>query len=78
MPKIILCTEGVYYAPVVRDTYYSWSYCIDPETYGANKGKFFTEETSEYHPSNLNNFPDKKNIFRYTTSSKELQKKLGV
>ena len=23
-------------------------------------------------------FPDKKNIFRYTTSSKELQKKLGV
>ena len=23
-------------------------------------------------------FPDKKNVFRYTTSSKELQKKLGV
>tara|TARA_B100000287_G_scaffold432696_1_gene492584 strand:- start:325 stop:1257 length:933 start_codon:yes stop_codon:yes gene_type:complete len=60
LPKILLCVEGVYYAPIVRDTFYSWSYCRDPETYGATKSKFFTEETSEYHPSNINNFSDKK------------------
>jgi len=59
-PKIMLCAKGVYYAPVVRDTYYAWSYCIDPEKFGATKNKFFAEESSEYHPSNINNFPDKK------------------
>ena len=60
LPKIMLCTDGVYYAPVVRDTFYTWSYCIDPESFGASKNKFFTEESSEYHPSNIHNFPDKK------------------
>ncbi len=79
LPKIILCTEGVYYAPVVRDTYYSWSYCIDPETYGANKGKFFTEETSEYHPSNINNFPDKKKFMDdWIVTSAKLHKSMEV
>ena len=51
---------GVYYAPIVRDTYYYWSYSIDPEFFGASKNKFFSEEESEYHPYNINNFPDKK------------------
>ena len=60
LPKIMLCVEGVYYAPVVRDTFYTWSYCIDPESFGASKNKFFTEESSEYHPSNIHNFPNKK------------------
>ena len=62
LPKIMLCADGVYYAPVVRDTFYTWSYCIDPESFGASKNKFFTEESSEYHPSNIHNFPDKKNF----------------
>ena len=79
LPKILLCNEGVYYAPVVRDTYYSWSYCIDPETYGANKGKFFTEETSEYHPSNINNFPDKKKFMDdWIVTSAKLHKSMEV
>jgi hypothetical protein len=77
LPKILLCNEGVYYAPVVRDTYYSWSYCIDPETYGASKGKFFTEETSEYHPSNINNFPNKKKFMNdWIVTSAKLHKSM--
>ena len=60
MPRIMIGFSGVYYAPVVRDTYYAWSYLIDPEFFGASKNKFFTEETSEYYPSNINNYPDKK------------------
>ena len=51
---------GTYYAPVVRDTYYSWGYSIDPEFFGASKNKFFSEEESEYHPYNINRFSDKK------------------
>ena len=60
VPKIMIGFSSVYYAPVVRDTYYAWSYLIDPEFFGASKNKFFTEETSEYYPSNINNYPDKK------------------
>ena len=60
VPRIMLSFRGVYYAPVVRDTYYAWGYTIDPEFFGASKNKFFTEETSEYYPSNINNYPDKK------------------
>ena len=62
LPKIMLCGSGIYYAPVVKDTYYGWSYCIDPESFGATKNKFIAEESSEYHPSNIHNFPDKKNF----------------
>ena len=59
IPKIMLCAGGIYYAPVVRDTYYRWSYCIDPKKLGATDAKFFTEETSEYHPANINNYPER-------------------
>ena len=60
VPKIMLSFGAAYYAPVVRDTYYSWGYSIDPEFFGASKNKFFSEEESEYHPYNINRFPDKK------------------
>ena len=60
VPKIMLGLVGYYYAPVVRDTFYAWTYSIDPEFFGASKNKFFSEERSEYHPYNINNFPDKK------------------
>ena len=59
-PKILLCATGIYYAPVVRDTYYRWGYCINPEKFGASRNEFFTEDSSEYHPANINNYPDKK------------------
>ena len=35
-------------------------WCINPETNGASKTQFTTEESSEYHPQNINKFPDKK------------------
>ena len=60
IPRIMLGCGGTYYAPVVRDTLYTWGHSIDPEYYGASKNKFFTEETSEYYPANISNFPDKK------------------
>jgi hypothetical protein len=60
VPAIMLCGGGAYFAPVVRDTLFTWSYCIDPEVFGASKNKFTTEDTSEYHPANINQYPDKK------------------
>ena len=35
-------------------------FCINPELNGASKTKFTTEETSEYHPANIHQYPDKK------------------
>ena len=36
------------------------TWCINPETNGASKTQFTTEDSSEYHPQNINKFPDKK------------------
>ena len=60
VPKIMLCGGGGYFAPVVEDTLFSWDHCIDPEVFGASKNKFTTEDSSEYHPTNINRYPDKK------------------
>ena len=60
VPKIMLCGGGGYFAPVVEDTLFSWEHCIDPEVFGASKNKFTTEDSSEYHPTNINRYPDKK------------------
>jgi|TARA_B110000438_G_scaffold267610_1_gene282567 hypothetical protein len=60
IPKIEICADGSYFAPVVRDTLFTWNYCIDPEVFGASKNKFTKENSSEYHPANINQYPDKK------------------
>ena len=60
VPKIMLDALGVYFAPSVTDAMLGWDYSIDPEVFGASKNKFTTEDTSEYHPANINQYPDKK------------------
>ena len=60
VPKIMLGAGGAYFAPVVSDSLFTWGYSIDPEVFGASKNKFTTEDTSEYHPANINRYPDKK------------------
>ena len=60
LPPIMLCSSHNYFAPVVRDTLYGVTYCMNPERIGGPKNKFFTEETSEYYPPNINNFPKHK------------------
>ena len=60
VPKIMLDALGVYFAPSVTDAMLGWDYSIDPEVFGASKNKFTTEDTSEYHPANINRYPDKK------------------
>ena len=59
-PAIALCSEHFFYAPTVSETLLLYSHCLNPETHGASKNKFTSEESSEYHPQNINNYPDKK------------------
>ena len=60
VPRIVLCAYTYFYAPSITDTVLTTEYCINPETNGASKNKFTSEEASEYHPQNINKFPDKK------------------
>ena len=58
-PPIMLAAAHWFYSPPVGRLY-TYEVWINPETHGAPKNKFTTEETSEYHRSNINNYPKKK------------------
>jgi hypothetical protein len=60
LPRIVLCAETYFYAPSITETVLAIEYCVNPETNGASKNKYTSEEASEYHPQNLNDFPDMK------------------
>ena len=49
-----------FFAPSVKDSYYGIFYLFNPETQGGPKNKFLTENTSEYHRSNIQNYPKHK------------------
>ncbi len=56
-PKILLVATHEYFAPVVSDNGPGVYYFINPVAYGAPEEKYFTEESSEYHRTNINNHP---------------------
>ena len=60
LPPIMLCSVHYFSAPSIINNLFGVEYCINPELNGASKSKFNTEETSEYHPSNIHQYPDKK------------------
>ena len=60
LPRIVLCAETYFYAPSITETVLAIEYCVNPETNGASKNEYTSEEASEYHPQNINKFPDKK------------------
>lgn len=67
-PKILLHATHEYFAPVVSDSGPGVYYNINPELYGGPKGKYFTEDTSEYHRANINKHPEFKKFFDQWTS----------
>jgi len=69
VPAIVVCRHHTYYAAVVRDVGVQVEHCIDPEFFGATKTKFETEERSEYHRQNIENYPEKKKFMEQWTSS---------
>ena len=46
-PRIIVCSEHIFYAPSIAETVMSVEFCMNPETNGASKNEYFTEESSE-------------------------------
>ena len=66
LPKIMLRFISVYYSNK-RDKAIIMSLDINPEAYGAKETLFQTEESSEYHRSNINNHHLKKKFFEEWT-----------
>ena len=60
VPPVLLCSVSYFMAPTIIENLLVMEFCIIPELNGASKTKFNTEETSEYHPSNIHQYPDKK------------------
>lgn len=60
VPKIMIARSHDFFATTVIDSYYGTIYLFNPETQGGPKNKFLTENTSEYHRSNIQNYPKHK------------------
>ena len=59
-PKIMLQSSHTYFSRVVSNNFYSVLYLDDPLRLGSPENNFETEETSEYHPSNISKHPQHK------------------
>ena len=64
LPKVGLFSNHFYFSRLAAGKWYAISYRIDPEILGAPKNKFITEESSEYHRNNIENYPEHKEIMK--------------
>ena len=51
-----------YFSRLSAGKWYLLAHSIDPNILNAPKNKFITEENSEYHRNNIDNYPDHKKI----------------
>jgi len=57
VPKIMLTSNHIIFARSSSQNFYGISHGINPKYFNGPKNKFITEETSEYHPNNINKYP---------------------
>jgi len=60
IPKIALESDHIFFLRSVSPRYYVISHAINPKFFNGPKIKFFSEESSEYHSLNINNYPNHK------------------
>ena len=58
--RILLCSYTFFYVPTISETVLSLEFCMNPETNGGPKSKYTSEEASEYHPQNIDKYPEHK------------------
>ena len=64
LPDIYLNYTGSFHAMNVRDAWYVIEFLQTPESFAKYKPKFTTRDTSEFHPDNINNFPNANKIMK--------------
>ena len=57
VPNIMLSSLHAYFSRMAGGTLYTIGYYDNPEFFDGPKNKFFTEDSSEYHPSNIKRYP---------------------
>jgi hypothetical protein len=63
-PKVGLFSNHFYFSRLKAGKWRALSYAIDPKILGAPKNKYVTEESSEYHRNNIENYPEHKKIMQ--------------
>jgi hypothetical protein len=59
-PRVTICSYHLFFAASLAELVTVMNHCINPETHGWPKSKFFTEDSSEYHPGNIIKYPEHK------------------
>jgi hypothetical protein len=59
-PKIMLMSYHTYFSRIAGGNWYEVRHFIDPKILKGPKSNLFSEEDSEYHKNNINNFPSHK------------------
>jgi len=62
VPKIVLTSNHSYFSRLVGGNWYRITYILNPKLFNAPDSRFQTVETSEYHPGNIDNFLEHKEV----------------
>ena len=62
IPKIMLYSDHIFFSRLVSSKFYSVTRSINPKFFKGPKIKYITEDTSEYHPFNIDKYPVHKKI----------------
>lgn len=64
LPKVALYSEHSYFSRLAGGKWFFLNYSVDPKIFNAPDNKFVSQETSEYHKYNIDNFPEHKKIMK--------------
>ena len=64
VPKLFLMYSGTFFSTVVRDEWYTVMHAVSPEKFANYKPKFTSRDNTEFHPDNINNHKDAKDIMK--------------
>jgi hypothetical protein len=67
-PNIMLRSQHLYFSRLVRGELIEVTYTINPKILNAPESKYLTEESSEYHKYNIEEFPKHKKIMEQWVS----------
>ncbi len=72
LPKIMLTSEHIFFSRSASSKFYGYSHSINPKFFEGPKTKFITEDTSEYHPFNIDKYPIHEKFMNNFMSSQSL------
>lgn len=64
LPKLFLMYSGTFFSTVVRDEWYTVMHAVSPEKFANYKPKFTSRDNTEFHPDNINNYKNAKDIMK--------------